>query len=366
MTPEPASSLPPLRALIFGAGALGTYIGVSLALHGHFVAFVERPKTAQFIRQHGLHLEIANQHFVLQPFTPQERGPQIRGPYICASLDEALGLNGFDVAIFALKSFDTRPALQTLIPYRSALPPLLCLQNGVENEAVLAEALGPDQVIAGTVTSAISRRAPGEVTLERLRGVGVAAGHPLSQRLVAALNSAGLNARLYPRAADMKWSKLLTNLLANASSAILNMTPAEIFAHPGLCRLEMEQLRETLRVMSAQGIGVVDLPATPVRLLALATYLPPALSRPFLQRSIGRGRGSKMPSFHIDLYSGRGQSEVDYLNGAVVRFGHRLGIPTPVNRLLSETLLALVERRLPLDTFDHRPEKLLQALQKKG
>jgi 2-dehydropantoate 2-reductase len=159
----------------------------------------------------------------------------------------------------------------------------------------------------------------------------------------------------------MKWSKLLTNLLANATSAILDMTPAQIFAHPGLYRLEVAQLREALAVMRAQGIGVVNLPRTPVRLLAFGIrWLPPALSRPLIARAVGGGRGAKMPSFHIDLHSGRGQSEVDYLNGAVVRFGARLGIPTPANRILNETLLAITRRELPQETFARKPEALLE------
>jgi 2-dehydropantoate 2-reductase len=159
----------------------------------------------------------------------------------------------------------------------------------------------------------------------------------------------------------MKWSKMLTNLLANAASAILDMTPAQVFAHPGLYRLELAQLREALAVMRLQGIRVVDLPSTPVRLLAFAVQsLPAPVSRPFLQRAVGGGRGGKMPSFHIDLHSGRGKSEVDYLNGAVVRFGERLNIPTPANRLLNETLLALTNREIPLEAFARQPEKLLE------
>jgi 2-dehydropantoate 2-reductase len=73
-----------------------------------------------------------------------------------------------------------------------------------------------------------------------------------------------------------------------------------------------------------------------------------------------------MPSFHIDLHSGRGKSEVDYLNGAVVRFGERYGISTPVNRLLNETLLALTEGKLPIDGYAKQPEKLLKELKVKG
>jgi 2-dehydropantoate 2-reductase len=69
-----------------------------------------------------------------------------------------------------------------------------------------------------------------------------------------------------------------------------------------------------------------------------------------------------MPSFHIDLHSGRGKSEVDYLHGAVVRAGEKAGVPTPVNKVLTETLLALTAGKIPLEAFAHQPEKLLGLL----
>jgi 2-dehydropantoate 2-reductase len=269
----------------------------------------------------------------------------------------------FDVAIFALKSFDTATFLESLHIPRSTLPVFLCLSNGVDNENLIAETLGPEKVIAGTVTTAIGRRAAGDIALERLRGVGVAAGHPLSEQLVTAFDQAGLNAQLFERAADMKWSKMLTNLIANASAAILDMTPAEIFAHPGLFHLEMPQLREALAVMRAQGIRVVNLPGTPVKALAFAVqFLPTAIARPLLAKAVGSGRGGKMPSFHIDLHSGRGKSEVEYLNGAVVRAGVSKGVPTPVNQLLTQTLLNMTYGKIPLEEFHRRPDKLLGKL----
>jgi 2-dehydropantoate 2-reductase len=69
-----------------------------------------------------------------------------------------------------------------------------------------------------------------------------------------------------------------------------------------------------------------------------------------------------MPSFHIDLHSGRGKSEVDYLHGAVVRAGKRTDVPTPVNELLTETLLALTNGEIPLEEFARQPKKLLSKL----
>jgi 2-dehydropantoate 2-reductase len=223
--------------------------------------------------------------------------------------------------------------------------------------------LGPDKVIYGTVTTAIGRRGAGDIVLEKLRGVGIAAGHSLSEKLVAAFEDAFLKCRLYPEPHGMKWSKMLTNLVSNPTSAILNMTAAEVFANKKLYKLEIDMLSECLAVMRAQNLEVVDLPGTPVKLLALATKMPLWLSKPFLSRAAGSGRGAKMPSFHIDLYSGRGQSEVQYLHGAVVREGKARGIPTPVNQLLTNTLLALTNKEIPLEEYANQPEKLLSKVE---
>lgn len=350
--PNPSSTnFQPLRVLSFGAGAIGTYIGGSLGLAGHQVVFLERPSVAEQLKQTGLKLEIEGKVYDVPNLVIEQ------------SLAEALAHGPFDIGLFALKSFDTRSALESMAPFYEQLPTILCLQNGVENEKVIAEFLGQNKVIAGTVTSAISRRATGHIALERLRGSGVASGHPLSERLAQAMNSASLNTYLFANADQMKWSKMLTNLLANATSAILDMPPAEIFSHPGLYQLEILQLRETLRVMHQLGIQVVDLPATPVRMLEFSVrWLPLGLSRPLLARAVGGGRGQKMPSFHIDLHSGRGKSEVDFLNGAVARYGEQLDIPTPVNRMLNDTLNALTENRLSLQDFARKPEALIELL----
>jgi 2-dehydropantoate 2-reductase len=340
-----------LRLLSIGAGAIGTYIGGSLALCGHRVVFVERPEVAERLRSGGLKLH--------RP----EGESDLPEPEVVDSIEQALAITEYDAALFALKSFDTENFLAALTISPDSLPPFVCLSNGVDNEPAIAKALGPDKVIPGTITTAIGRRGEGEIAVEKLRGVGVAAGHPLSERLVAAMNGAGLNARLFAGAADMKWSKMLTNLVANASSAILDMPPGAIFSDPGLYRLEIRQMRECLRVMDAQGIKVVDLPGTPVRLLAFVVkYLPLALSRPLLGKAVGGGRGDKMPSFHIDLHSGRGRSEVDYLNGAVVRAGRSAGIRTPVNELLTEKLSALTEGTISLEHYRRQPEKLINDL----
>lgn len=343
-----------MNVLAFGAGAIGGYLGGSLALHGHRVIFLERPHNAPKLKD-GISLNLGEQAHRITNFE------------VVTSIEEAIKGAVFDVALFALKSYDTAAALESIKRHASQLPPFLCLQNGVENEAELAAVLGANKVIAGTVTTSVAKDGPGQIRLERLRGVGIAAGHSLSSQIMSAFSAAGLNPRHYTSAQAMKWSKLLTNLLCNATCAILDISPAEAMVDPQVFRLEMLQLREALAVMHALKLQVVDLPSTPVRALAFAaSRLPLALARPLMARSVGRGRGGKMPSLHIDLHGVKGRSEVDWLNGAVVRAGERLRVKTPVNRLLQETLSALVAGKEPIDTFRHQPEKLLaQQLQNK-
>lgn len=347
----------PLRILCFGAGAIGTYIGGSLALAGHEVVFLERPAMSVRLKNDGLKLWLGEKKY------------QVISPQIIESLDEVVDDQQIscDVGIVAVKAFDTAEFALTLQPYLKYLPPLLSLQNGVDNETILGHVVGSHRVIPGTVTSAIGRLGAGEIVLERLRGVGVTAGYPISNRLVDAMNEAGLKAHLYANGGNLKWSKMLTNLLANATSAILDMTPGEIYAHCGLVRLELEQINEALQVMQRMGLKPVNLPGTPLKSLVWGIrWLPTPILAPLLKKAIGGGRGGKMPSFHIDLYQGRGGSEVGYLNGAVAKHGEAMGIATPVNKSLTAILLALTNGEIPLDAFRHNPDKLLAAVYSKS
>jgi 2-dehydropantoate 2-reductase len=339
-----------MRFLFLGAGAIGTYIAGSLAAHGEDVAVIEQPAIAERLAAHGLIVHRGTRTIVQ------------RNVRLYTSPADALGAAEHDVCVFALKSFDTESAIDGLVATGLPVPPVLSLQNGVDNEPAIAARLGADRVIAGTLTTAIAKPGIGEVVEETDRGLGVALGHPLSERIVDALNGAGLRTRAYPQAGPMKWSKLLTNLTGNATSAILDLPIAALFADRRLYEVEVAVLRECLAVMDALGFAPVDLPRTPVRALALATRLPRFVAQPVLRKALGSSRGDKMPSFHIDLHGGRGRTEVAWLNGAVVRHGAAHGVPTPVNRVLTDTLEALAAGRASLETFRKKPDALLRLL----
>lgn len=348
-----------LRVLSIGAGAIGTYIGGSLAAVGNKVTFVDQPAMVERLKAKGIHLDLS-----IHPNPEMSKRITLTSPDVefSSSLKDALRQGPFDIALFALKSFDTQPALDGMKDLLSEMPPILCLQNGVDNEKIIAGYVGEQNVIYGTVTSAVGRLDVGDIALEKLRGVGLHNAHPIAIQLFSQMFAAGLNPKIFDDALSMKWSKMLTNLISNASSAILDLTPTQIFSDRALTRMELAQLKECLAVMKGLGLRPVDLPGTPVKLLAAAVYLPLPLTQPLLKKAIGGGRGGKMPSFHIDLSNGRGKSEVGYLNGAVAREGGMLGIATPVNSFLNKTLSALTEGSLPRETYTKDRKRLLSDL----
>lgn len=342
-----------MKILCFGAGAIGSYIGGSLALIGNPLVYIEQPQYIDSLLKNGIRIrDHEGKELHLKRFEAY------------GSAEEAFARHDdFDLIIPAVKSFNTEDVISALKPYAGRIPPILSLQNGVENEAKYAAVFGEDKVIPCSVCTAVSRGDLGVIRAENKRGLAFADVLPICEELERECLEAGLNAKLMEDGPAMKWSKMISNLLSNAASSIFDMTPAEVYADKAGCRLEIRQIRETLAVMRGLGISPVDIPGIPVRLLCFAmAHLPEFLLRPLLSKFIGSGRGAKMPSFYIDLHAGRKQSEVEFLNGAIVRKADELGIPVPVNRAYYETLTALAAGDLPLDTYAKDPEKFTAAL----
>jgi len=338
------------KILVIGAGAIGGFIGGSLLAIDQEVTYLCRPATARALRNQGLRLELASRELRV-------------APGVVETASAAFAAGPFDLIVVAVKRYQTRAALDGFSGLHSDPPPILCLQNGIGAEDELQALLGPIQVIPGTVTTAVSRLTLSSVRVDRFRGMGMAGDSAGVEDWLKLLNRAGLNAVHYSEAESMKWSKLVTNLIANPTSAILDMPPSEIFRHRGLFQIEMAMLREALAVMRVLGVGVVDLPGTPVRLLALASrFLPLPVAQPLLSRALGRGRGAKMPSFHGDLERGAERSELDFLHGAVVREGGRLGVAVPVNTMLVRVLGGMLSGRIAREEFRGRPDRLLAEM----
>ncbi len=331
-----------MKLLIIGTGAIGCLMGGKLALAGEEVTLVGRPRFAEAVAAHGLRLQ-------------SEAGEQI------APLHQAVGSLAaaftpsarHDLAILTVKSYDTQTTVHELIAAAgdsTRLPPILSLQNGVGNEETIAELCGAHQVFAGTLTTPVSVLASAHIRIDRPSfTMGLAAWSPQSSQALlqsthATLVRAGFKARGYPHPRGMKWTKLLMNMMGNATSAILDAPPAQLFADARVVDLEIAAWREALAVMAAAGIPPVNLGSYPFAWLApLIRVAPRALLRGVLRRQVAGARGDKLPSLHIDLHQDKPHSEIAWLNGAVVTLGAQVNVPTPVNACLTDTLRRLID-----------------------
>jgi len=247
-----------------------------------------------------------------------------------------------DVAIVAVKSYDTDRAIETL---RKAIQfPQKCVfvspQNGIGNEEKLAAAFGEDNVVAAALTVPVGRNhgnGHGEATKE-----GGLAFAPLGKNaynwLTAAFASTGLKAQVVHDWRALKWSKLALNIVANASCAILNVLPNRLVHYDEIFTLEIRAIREVRAVMHAMRISPIDLPRYPVRAMQGIATLPSPVSRKLLSSRVAGARGTKPPSLLLDLRAGRDQTEVDFLNGAVACAGRDHNVRTPVNAVYARVL----------------------------
>ena len=345
-----------LSILIFGAGAIGSFIGGHMAAAGHQVTLLGRPEGMRKISREGLTIFWPDRAAIEAFPKTVSTNEQLSPPY--------------DFIFLTVKAPDTPRALAQLadLPL-SKKAYIVSFQNGLGNEEQIATAFGPKKCMAGTVTIPIQMLEQGRLEVSKAKGgLGVAPldasqpGHALAE----ALNQAGLITEVYADYRAMKWSKLLLNIVNNASSAILGQPPAQIIENPALFNLEIEALGEGVQVMKAQDIPAVKLPGYSVQWLARLVgpqWLPLLLKRTMLRPFMLSGRGSKMPSLYLDLAAGRSTSEIQALNGAIVQAGQKFGLPMPVNRTLTAILSDLVSGQVTWSDYKDRPQKLIQAVQ---
>jgi 2-dehydropantoate 2-reductase len=313
-----------VRYLVYGTGAVGGLLGGRLALDGQQVVFLARERIAGAMRAGGLRLG-------------PEPGLHLPAPFVSVTLPQALKDWQPELVLLTVKAYDVESAASELARNLAADIPVVSFLNGIGNEEILADSLGKGRIIPATLTTSVQMVAPGQIRIEKERGIGVGGGHAALSQLSTELQAAGFTVRRYQDPARMKWSKLMTNIVANASSAILGWEAGQVFSHPGLARIEIEALRETLRAMRSLGLEPVDLPGVRVSLLGRGLGLPPQALRLILKQVVTSGRGKKKPSLHHDI--GRLRSEVGWLNGAVVQVDPARA---PANRLLLDVMQQLV------------------------
>jgi 2-dehydropantoate 2-reductase len=344
-----------MKILVYGAGAVGGYLGGRLARSGHDVTLITRQYIAETINNSGLSLTEAGQTINARPKAVDSVAQAFMG-------DE----NSYDLIIMSMKSYDLVPALDPLVAFCPHPSVIITMQNGINVEQPLIDQYGAEHIIAGSLTTPIHKETPTSLVVSRRdRGLGLS---PTRRRQnikqwQEVFQKAGIKSVGVADYHSMKWSKALLNILGNATSAILNRTPGVIYKSPTLFELELRMVRETLVVMDSLNLKIVDLPGSPTsRLVTGLQRMPQMLLKPLMTNLVAKGRGGKMPSFHIDLASGKGKCEVEYHNGAIAKAGQAQGITTPVNYVLNDLLMKLAREEVDWRVYDGKPKMLLQEI----
>jgi 2-dehydropantoate 2-reductase len=299
---------------VMGAGAVGCYYGGMLARAGHVVTLIGRRQHVEAVRRDGLFMDTQS----FQAHVPMEASTEV----------EAVG--GAKLVLFCVKSMDTERAAAEIAPHLQPDALVLGLQNGVDNAERLKAAL-PHEVCPAVVYVATEMAGPGHVK-HHGRGELVIAPIAASQGLVTLFAGADVPVQISDNVAGALWAKLILNCAYNALSAVSQLPYGRLVQADGVDAVMRDVVRECLAVARGEGVAVPgDIWETVER--------------------IARTMPTQLSSTAQDLARGK-RSEIDHLNGYVVRRGEALGIAVPANRVLHALVKLLEERSAPAASPD--------------
>ena len=334
-----------MKYAIIGAGAIGGYLGARLSQIGAHVTFIGRGQVAHAVNQEGAIL-------LQRPFGDPER--------VAASITQDLSaLSDVDVVLIAVRSVDSREAALAL---QRAVPPkavFFSMQNGVSNPEILAAVLGAGRVAAGMVTfNVVVEGARFQQTIDGPIVVGRPAQNPqVGDELASDFRAAGLPAKCVSDMLPVAWGKLLLNL-GNAVGALADLPILRFVSDPDGRAILAAAIEEGLAVLSRANItpakaGLLD-PNLVIKILRLP--IPQRFAPAILKRMYKLSPEARSSTWR-DLQHHK-KTEIDFLNGEVVRLAERLGVPTPVN----STLVRLVQAAEASQQAPSYPLKELRKL----
>ena len=301
-----------VRTAVLGAGAVGCYYGGMLARAGHPVTLIGRAPHVEAFEKSGLRFE----------------GLKFDERVAVEASTKAAAVRGAKLVLFCVKSTDTDAAATQIAPFLEPDAIVVNLQNGVDNtERIQAQVANP--VVPAVVYVATEMAGPGhlkhhgrgdlvigsldgKVTLDILQRV---------QRLFAA---ASVPVTISGDVASGLWEKLVVNCAYNALSAITQLPYGKLIQGTGIREVMRDVVEETVAVAKASGVHAA----------------PDLLAKTY---KLAEGMPTQYSSTAQDLARGK-PTEIDHLNGYVVRRGEALGIPTPANRAL-HALVKLLESK---------------------
>jgi 2-dehydropantoate 2-reductase len=333
------------KIAIVGAGAVGGYTGAHMAQAGEDVTLIDAwPEHVEEINRNGLRI---THHQGVEPFTAHPRALHL------TEVQHVSKEAPFDIAFICVKSYDTAWAARLIRQYLAPAAYVVSLQNCM-NEAAIAEVVGWGKVM-GCIASNISvgLNAPGLIHRGGLKGgaahtvyrIGEIHGGETKRaneacRLVGLADSAKVTDNLWGE----RWSKLVTNAMGNGVSACTGLSGFEMAQNETVRRFQARLAAEAIRIGQALGYRLEEINHLPPDVVAGAGEGKPEDVARYEERLRTQPRGSatQRPSMGQDMMKGR-RTEIEFLNGYVVREGEKVGLPARANERLVE-LVTKVER----------------------
>ncbi|GAA08987.1 ketopantoate reductase family protein [Acetobacter tropicalis] len=294
-----------MRIAVIGAGAVGCYVGGLLAHAGHNVTLLGRAVHVDAIKANGLLLDMPDGSRRIE----------------VDAVTDAADLSPADLVLVCVKSADTEDAGRELLPILREGTVILSLQNGVDNAEKLRTVTG-HSVVPAVVYVAVDMKGPGHVGYHG-GGRLLIGSCPESEAIASAFTQAGVPTIISERVLNALWTKLTINCAYNALSAVAQIAYTPMLEVEGVKAVMAQVVQECQDVAAACQVW---LPETMLQqVLDIAKLMPDQKSS--TAQDIKRGR----------------PTEIDYLNGYIVRKGAEFGIATPTNQAL-QVMVKLAEK----------------------
>jgi len=291
----------PLRIVVMGAGAVGSWLGALLCQAGHHVTLVGRPTHVEAVMRNGLHIS-GETNLHVQP----------------DATSRAVEAPSADVLLLTVKAYDTAAALHEALPLIGPQTRVVSVQNGLGNIETLTEVLDDRQVFAATTTHGVSYEGPGRVRHAgrgyfRLGSCGNQ--HAQADALGSMFAASGLEVDVTPHIFGEVWAKVIVNVAINPLTAITGLRNGALLSEPYLTEVMLRAAEEAVDVARAEG---APLPEDDLIERARVTARLTASNKSSMLQDITRGK----------------PTEIDSICGQIIRRGRDLAIDTPTNLTL--------------------------------
>jgi len=305
-----------MKIAILGAGAIGSLFGALLWESGEDVVLIGRKRHVDAIRSRGLKVSGISGERIVKPkavTTTQEVGK-------------------VDLIIISVKSYDTKQAAKEALNMIHHNTVVLTIQNGLGNIEKLCEIIGEKHVVGGVTMQGSTLVKPGEI-YHAGKGptiIGELNGEITNRikRIAETFNKAKIETQITQNIWGVLWDKLIINVGINALTAILRVRNGELIKIPEIRDIMIEAVKEAVNVAKALNIK-----------LEIEDHVRKVIE-------VAEATANNKSSMLQDIEKGK-RTEIDYINGAIVKLGKKLKIKTPVNKTLTAIVKAIFQFPLP-------------------